>query len=217
MQDAVHQADIRKAAIGRTKIEEKEFFLPVGMNFLVRVLRMDSQTIRTRLRNAPVADKSGTNRSVWYFHEVLPYLVKPKMTAEQFARTLNKADLPPEINSAFWAAQRSRIKFAIESGEAWATEDVIRVMSDACMTIGDTLKMSVEEMRQRAKLTDAQSALFEATIDDLRATLREKLVEMPQRSATGSLFGKPLFGIAGDVDTMPDIPDDFGDDDEDEA
>lgn len=209
------QAEIRRAAIGQTAVAEKEFFLPVGVNFLVRVLRMDPQTVRTRLRNVSPLPGS-EKRNVWYFHDVLPYLVKPKMTAEQFARTLNKADLPPEINKSFWDSQRSRVKYKIEAQEAWETEDVMRVLGEVAMIFKDSTTMVVEEMRNRAKLTDEQTEILQGCIDELRKEVREKLVDMPAQSHTPSMFGKPMFGVSAEIDTHPDIPDvwDDGEDDE---
>lgn len=209
------QATIRKAAIGQTAVAEKEFFLPIGVNFLVRVLRMDPQTVRTRLRNVPPLPGS-EKRPVWYFHDVLPYLVKPKMTAEQFARTLNKADLPPEINKSFWDSQRSRVKYKIEAQEAWETEDVLEVLGDVAMTMKDGLVSVVEEMRNRARLTDEQTEILSAAIDEIRTEIRRKLVDLPAKKFSGSIHSKPMFGISGDVDREPDIPEDGGwlDDDE---
>lgn len=206
VEDIENQAAIRNAVIGRTVIPEKDFFMPVGVNFLHRILGMDNQTIRTRLRGLPPLPGSHPNRPVWHFRDALPYLVKPKMTAEEFARTLNKADLPPEINKSFWDAQRSRVKYKIESQEAWETEDVLEVLGDVAMTMKDSLVAVVEEMRNRARLTDEQTELLQECIDELRTEIRTKLIEMPAKRSTGSIFAKPMFGIRDDVDREPDIP-----------
>jgi hypothetical protein len=210
--EEAHQEELRLAAIGRTKLDEGDFLLPMGTNQLHRILRIDVQTIKKRLANVKPAATLGANRNVYYFHEVLPYLVKPKWTAEQFARSLNKADLPPEINKAFWDSQRSRIKYKIESQEAWETEDVLRVFGEVFMTVKETLTASIEEMRVKAKLTDEQSRMFEATIDELRDELRSKLVEMPTKSSTTSMFEKPLFGVNEDIEPVTPDFDDLDDD-----
>lgn len=200
------EQDLRDAATGKVKIDESEFLVPMGTNALHRILRIDVQTIKKRLAGVKPAATFGAGRNVYYFHDVLPYLIKPKWTAEQFVRSLNKADLPPEINKAFWDSQRSRIKYKLESQEAWETEDVLRVFGGVFMTIKEVLTASIEEMRIKAKLNDEQTRLFEQTIDELRDELRAKLVEMPTKDSTTSMFEKPLFGTNEDIEaTAPDF------------
>lgn len=214
--DFEHQQEIRRAGSGHTKINEDEFFLPVSVNFLARVLRMDPMTVKQRLRGLTPVGNVGNGRNVYYFHDALPYLVKPKMTAEQFAKTLNKADLPPEINKSFWDSQRSRVKYKIEAQEAWETEDVLQVLGDVAMTIKDSLVMVVEELRNRAKLDDYQTQIVTECIDEIRTEIRKKLIELPAKRATGSMHAKPLFGVSGSIDTQPDVPETGWYDDEDE-
>ena len=199
-----HQAELRKAAIGQQSLQLDQFGDPVPQNFLARLLRMDPATVNQRLAKCrPAAVIS--NRKVYYFHEALPHLVKPVMSAEQFARTLNKADLPPEINKAFWDSQRSRVKYKIESQEAWETEDVMRVLGEVAMIFKDSTTMVVEEMRNRARLTDEQTVILQECMDELRKDIRAKLVDMPSKAQTPSMFGKPMFGVAGEIEREPDV------------
>lgn len=199
------RAELVRASTGQQSLQEEMFGDPVGQNFLSRVLRMAPETVKTRLRRCKPAAVIG-NRAVYYFHEALPFLVKPVMTAEEFARTLNKADLPPEINSAFWTAQRTRVKYKIEAQEAWETEDVLEVLGDVSMTIKDSLTMVVEELRNRAKLTDDQTAIVQECIDEIRLEIRRKLIDLPAQKQTTSMHAKPLFGVSEDINTDPDIP-----------
>lgn len=214
-----HQAEVRAAMGGQTKINLDEFRMPVTHNFLAKVLNMDPATVKKRLtRCRPVA--TDRNRSVYYFHEAIHFLVKPRMTAEEFARSLNKADLPPEINKAFWDSQRSRVKYKIESQEAFEAEDVMQALGNVAMIFKDSLTMVVEEMRNRAGLTEEQTEILQGCIDELRKEIRTKLMALPGQTQTPSMFGKPMFGVSGDIDTDPDIPEDSGwlaDDDEDEG
>ena len=201
------------ATQGKTQVGEAAFFNPVGVNFLRRLLNMDGGTIKTRLRTLPPLPGCHPQRPLWHFHETLPYLIKPKMTAEQFAKTLNNVDLPPEINVAFWNSQRARVKYKVESQEAWETEDVLEILGKVAMTIKDSLTMVVEEMRNRAKLNDEQTQVLSECLDELRTEIRQKLVELPAARATPSMFGKPMFGVSGDINTTPELPDYDEDDD----
>ena len=63
-------------------------------------------------------------------------------------------------------------------------------------------------MRERAKLTDAQARQFAEYMDEMRAQLRDKLVDAPKHRQTTSLLDRPMFGSARDV-PLEDV--DFGD------
>lgn len=183
---------------------------PVTTNTLAIVFDHDITTINKRLIDCPFVTQG--NRKLYDFREACSYIVKPKMTPEQFVKTLNKADLPPEINLAFWNAQRAKIKFMLEAGEAWETGDVLAVLGETCMAMKDILTMVPEEMRERAKLTDEQTKLAEQFIDELRATLQQKLVEMPKQKRTPSLLETPLFGTSKEV--PPESLEEWDEDDE---
>lgn len=213
------QAAIRAAGAGKTRIDAREFMLPVGQNFLAEVFRMDPMTVRKRLLKCKPVGYAGGNRAIYDFPEAASYIVKPKMTAEEFARTLNKADLPPEINKAFWDSQRSRVKYKIEAQEAWETEDVVAVLGEVAMLFKDSTTMVVEEMRSRAKLSDEQTEILQECFDELRREIRKKLIDMPSKRRTASMFDKPMFGISREIDAVPEggwLEDDADDDEGDE-
>ena len=181
------------------------FRRPVTLNFLATVFNHDIQTVTKRLIDCPFTTVG--NRKLYEFADAVSYIIKPKMTPEQFVKTLNKADLPPEINLAFWNAQRAKLKFKLEAQDAWETAEVLEVFGDAFMAISDTLRTVPEEMRERAGLTDAQTKILEEAIDELRGTLSQKLVAMPAQKRTGSILEQPLFGTSKDID--PDSTDDW--------
>lgn len=195
------QISLKAAASGRA-LEDvggvQALRRPVTINTLATVFGHDVQTITRRLIDCPFIPQG--NRKLYEFKEACSYIVKPKMTVEQFIATLNKANLPPEINLAFWNANRARLKYMLEAQEAWETGDVLEVFGDAFMAISDTLRTVPEEMRDRARLTDEQTKLLEEGLDELRATLRQKLVEMPAQKQTGSILDQPLFGTAKTID-----------------
>lgn len=194
------QASRRAAAAGRGLDDVgglQALRRPVTINTLATLLDMDPQTVTKRLVDCP--HEKEANRKLYSFKEAISYIVKPRMTPEQFVKTLNKADLPPEINKAFWDGQRSRVKYMLEAQEAWETEEILAVLGSAASVIIDHLRMAEEEMRERAKLTDEQARLFAEYMDELRAQLRDKLVDMPRQRQTGSLIDRQLFGSSRDV------------------
>lgn len=214
LDDAARQALIRRAGAGDSLLTVEDFDMPVSKNWLARLMHMDPMTATKRLRDCPVAGKVGHNREVYYFHEALPYLVKPKMTAKQFAESLNKADLPPEINNTFWQAQRARVRYKIEAQEAFESEDVVRLLGEVAITLKDSLTMAPEELRNRAKLSEEQIVIVEGMLDEMRQEMHDRLIRIPAETMTPSLYDKPMFGVSGEVDRGQVIPDEFFDEDD---
>jgi hypothetical protein len=190
---------------------------PVTINTLATVFGHDVQTITRRLIDCPFTQHG--NRKLYSFKEACSYIVKPRMTPEQFMKTLNSSHLPPDVNKAVWDGQRSRLKYMIESQEAWETHEVADAMGALCMTVKECHSTMTETMRERARLTDEQAAILDACIDDLKERLAEKLEELAERTQTPAMIGKPLFGAPGVSVEIPqddedDEYDDYGDGDE---
>ncbi|WP_242137033.1 DUF1441 family protein [Sphingomonas sp. TREG-RG-20F-R18-01] len=185
MEDAAHQAEIRRAGVGQTKIPEEDFLMPVSMNFLGRVFRMDPATVRKRLVNCKACGQVGGGRPVYYFHEAVPYLIKPKMDLATYLRTLNPADMPNSINKVFWEAERIKNKTLIETGEAWPTAKVLEVFGTVFMMVKDRVPLITEGMRD-AGLSDEQSRTLAGFTDQFQKDLHEALVALPQQQKTFS-------------------------------
>lgn len=181
---------------------------PVTLPMLAAIFKSNQNTIIRRLIDCPF--RTVGKKKLYDLAEAASYIVKPRMTTDQFIRTLHKANLPPEINLAFWNAQRARLKFKLEAQEAWATEDVLRVFGDVFLLLKDSLQMAEEELRERAKLSDKQVEELASYMDNLRLQLREKLVDMPARQRTPSLADADTFGNGGSLDdgSLDDLPDD---------
>jgi hypothetical protein len=206
------QVNMKAAASGRG-FEDiggvQAFRRPVTINFLATVFEHDVQTITKRLVECPYVTVG--NRKLYEFKVACSYIVKPRMTPEQFVKTLNSAQMPPEINKVFWDAQTSRVRYKLIAQEAWETHEVAAGFGSLCMTVKESLSTMTESMRERAKLTDEQALLFDAGIEDLRNRMAEKLEELCEKLDSASLFGKPLFGAPG-VSTDGVDPGEFEDD-----
>lgn len=185
---------------------------PVTTNTLATIFEMDKQTITRRLIDCPHVEVSG--RRLYAFKEACSYIIKPRMTPEQFIKTLNSAHLPPEVNKAFWDGNRSRLKYMLEAQEAWETYEVNAALGALCMTVKEALSTMTESMRERAKLSDEQAVLFDAGIEDLRVRLAEKLEELATRTDTTAILNKPLFGAPEGMRAPEFFDDDYLDEDE---
>lgn len=186
---------IKEAGAGITAINVRDFKMPVSQNFLAQVFNMTPETVKKRLLRCPTDGMAGGGRPVYDFKTACGYLVKPQMTNEEFIRTLNAAQLPPEINLAFWNAQRARLRYLHEAADAWATEDVLEVFGDVFMTIKDRMQLFIENMR--SGMTDEQSNRMSEIVEAFQADLHAALVEMPLKKRTEAIIAKKLEG-AGD-------------------
>ncbi len=201
---------ISAAAAGQTAMNAREFFLPVGQNFLATVLGLNPETVRKRLRRVqPIGYGSGAQkRPVYDFRKVLPYLIKSDMDAATLLETINPNDLPPSINKTIWEAKRIKLKYEIEAGQAWATEDVLEVFGTVFMAIKDRTKLWVDDLREQCKGLSADEvfAALQEHIDAYQAALHSDLIDIPRRRATQSKFAE------AELVAMGPEPDDEDDD-----
>lgn len=191
------QRKVRMAATGRGhEVNEKEFYMPVGVSFLAKVLRLNAETIQRRLRTVTPVGHAGTsqNRPLYDFASVVPYLIKPKMDIRTYLRSLNPADMPQNISKVFWEAERIRTKALIEAGEAWPTEQVLAVMSQANKMVNDRIPLLIEAMRDEG-LTDDQLKKLEAACDQFRNDVHEAYVEFPKQQSTPPHLANVAVGV----------------------
>jgi len=199
------QASVRAAAAGNTLIAEREFHMPVSQNFLARVFNMDPMTVNRRLRKVKPVGHSGekVKRPIYDFKTACEHLLKPKMDIDTYLATLNPADMPNAINKVFWEAKRIKLKFEIEAGQAWATDDVIEVLGSMAMAIKSHTQLWVERLRDLG-LTDEQSLKFAGMVDAYNSDLHEKLVAMPKqrqtRSRLAAIEQEMLAGVEDEAD-----------------
>lgn len=182
------QRRIRMASTGRGhEVPEKDFYMPVGVSFLSKVLRLHQETVARRLQTVTPVGHAGSaqNRPLYDFASVVPYLVKPKMDIRTYLRSLNPADMPTNISKVFWEAERIRNKTLLETGEAWPTEKVLGVMGQVFMMIKDRIPLITEGMREEG-LTDDQLEKLQAACDQFQKDLHEALVELPKQQVTPS-------------------------------
>jgi hypothetical protein len=185
LQEAALKNDIRRAGSGQTKISVETFLLPCSQNFIGRVLHMDPMTVKKRLQGAPVAGTVGAGRPVYFFHEILPYIVKPKMDIGTYIRSLNPADLPNSINKSFWEAERIKNQVLQQNGEAWNTMKCLELFGAVFMLIKDRLPLIKEALREENIPPSAQKVL-EEMCDQFQSELYEALVDLPKQRRTYS-------------------------------
>lgn len=174
---------LRSAVSGHIGIKSTDFMKPVTQQFLAEVFGMDPKTVKKRLIHCPMVMKS--NRALYEFKTACEYLLKPRMDEATFMKTLNAADLPPIVNKVVWEAKRIKLKYEIEAGQAWSTDDVLEVFGEVFMAVKSHAQLWAESMRE-LDLGDEANRKIEGLVDGFSADLHSKLVEMPKQRQTRS-------------------------------
>jgi len=188
---------ISAASTGRYDLfTEKDFYQPVPVSFLSKVLRINAETVRKRLETVTPVAHAGVsqNRPMYDFASVVPHLVKSKMNLRTYLRSLNPADMPQNISKVFWEAERIRTKALVEAGEAWPTESVLQVMSQANKMVNDRIPLLIEAMREEG-LSDDQMKKLEAACDQFRNDVHEAYVEFPKQQSTPPHLANVAVGV----------------------
>lgn len=181
---------IKAAGRGGTFVEQGVLKRPVSQNFLAEVFDMDPATVRKRLVRCPKLGHAGGNRPVYDFKTACQYLLPPRMTADEFIKTLHHAKLPPEVNKTFWQAQRERLRYLRDAGELWHTADVLALLGAVNMTFKDRIDMWVEDIRDLKGIDDKHVEKIEQMAHALRSELYEALVSAPARGETFNIRDK---------------------------
>lgn len=185
------------AAAGRTAIEERQFHLPVTKKFLADVLGIDPMTVTRRLRRVEPDAYSGsgdTKRPLYEFRRVLPFLIKSEMDTVTLLETMNPADLPPQVNKTVWEAKRIRLKYELEAGQAWSSEDVLETFGKVFMTIKERSKLWSDQIKEQCKGKTPSEIFgaFDQHVDAFLSALHSDLIDIPNRRKTESILVRDM-------------------------
>jgi hypothetical protein len=171
-------------------VDGGELKRPVTQNFLALVFDMDPATVKKRLlRVKPVGFGGGSKqpRALYDFKEACSYLVEPKIDLDAYIKSLDPNKLPNHINKMFWEAQRTRLRFFIDTGQAWGNEDVLDVLGGLFMLIKDRTLMIPEELRE-AGVSDEVCETVRTMCDKFERDLHKQLIELPRQRQTQHIF-----------------------------
>lgn len=163
------------------------FTRPVSESFVATVLGVQQTQIRKRLRKCPVIGRArvrGREVQLFDFVEALSYCIEPKGDIDDWFAQQNHAALPPGTSKAFWDMARQRNRVLLDSNDLWHTEDVKRTLGRVALTIKEEMKLWIENLPGKDRLTDDQYNVLTDMVAALQNTIHEQLINMPNQTQT---------------------------------
>lgn len=190
--DQLHRSKtLRMVAGGKgTFVDAGELKRPVTINFLAQVFDMDPATVKKRLLRLPPLATEGTEKAPKYLYDfkaAVSYLLPPKMNIADYIKSLDPNKLPNHINKVFWEAQRTRLRFFVETGQAWATEDVFEGLGRFVMLTKDRALLVPEHLRETGAADEICEQVREL-LEKFLADLHKELAELQTKRQTMHIF-----------------------------
>lgn len=157
----------------------------VTVGTLAQVFRMDSSTVKKRLRDCPPI----ATRKVGHVYDMAvaaSFLVKPVFDPQEYLRTMKPSELPTHLQEAYWSAMRKRQEWEKEARELWQTSDVMDVFGSVFKTIKTSLQLWPDTVEQATGLSPKQRDMLVEMCDALQRKLHQKLIDLPKQSQTRS-------------------------------
>lgn len=168
----------------------------VSVPWLSRVFGIDPVTCRKRLVGCP-AKQQRTSGHIYDLAEAAQYLVKPKIDPQEFLKRMKQADLPPQLQEAYWSAVLKRQKVEENAGDLWRTSDVFDLMSDVLKTVREATQLFPTTLERKSNLTPAQQASLTQMLDELQGNIHGDLLRLAANRKTRS--------ILADLEDVPDV------------
>lgn len=164
----------------------------VSITWLEQVFGIHRRTVQKRLIDGKVhpCGEGHGGHALYDLKEAMACFVEPKFDVEQYLAKLNPKKLPPELSKVFWDAKRSKLRYQLEAGQAWPTEDVLDVFGEVFMLIRSQTKHWMTELLARGDMSDAQFKRLQRMVDKFQDSLHKKLCELPKNRKTKSVAGQ---------------------------
>ena len=158
----------------------------VTVPWLCQVFNMTKPQVEKKLEHCPVLRRVGPNGKVYELPVAAAYLVKPKITIEQYINSIDTKDLPERIRKEFWTARLQEQKWRQKAGELWSSQDVIAVFGEVFKMIKNQSQLWSDTLESTTGLTDEQRTLLGELVDDLMGKIFESLTALKEGKATPS-------------------------------
>lgn len=128
------------------------------------------------------------NRGVKFYDiaDAAAYIVKPKMSVDDFIRTIKKNDMPEQLKESFWNSKLKEQKFRRLAGDLWTKESILTVIGELLQTIKNTTLLWADTVEEECGVTDDQRQLLLDLREQLLLDIVNKVKDQMSQTKTAS-------------------------------
>ena len=151
--------------------------------WLARAFHTTRHRVSTALAGLTPKGKGG-KANLYDLHDAAKLLVVGEVDWQEFAKRVDKKDLPPALQSEVWAAMRAEKKFRQEAGELWVTDAVFELLSECFGEIRSELRIYTEAVERESGLSREQRRLLTTLTDETLNNLRQRMLRLAAKNTT---------------------------------
>ena len=173
--------------------------------WLAAAFGMTQQSVRNKL--AHCRSRTVKGRGVMYhFTEAVQFLVPHSaQSIAEFLEDTDPEDMPLAFQKEFWATEKVRMAVQKESGELWATQDVVESLSDLLQRLKAAIQLFPDRVHRAHGLTGAQRTTIVGLCDELLDDVHKRVRAMADEKTTGSQYDHVARKLNGRADPVEDI------------
>lgn len=176
----------------------------VSVPWLAQAFGLSPSMVRDRLRGCkPLARR--TSGHLYPFADAVSYLVAPRADLMTYVRQMKPSDLPPELQTAVWAAQLKRQSWEAKAGRLWEQKDVMGVLTRLFARVRMSILLWPDSIAGRLELDDETRAGLEKACDKLLLDLTEEVRDLAQQDSPESILSRLGEILPGEVSEEEDI------------
>ena len=168
---------------GGPDLRTEQILKGVTATWFARVLRMDVNSVKARLRHVTPMGNS-FRQAVYDLKTALPHLVDPVTDIETFLRNMDPKMMPIQLTSSFWQAEKARMVTMEMASRLWPTEVVLTGYAHIFRILRNDTRLWLDTLDEATPLTDKQRETFGQLIDGMMDSIYLKLQEHTKENAT---------------------------------
>lgn len=158
----------------------------VTVAWLSEAFGLSRTVTQSRLASCPALRLVQNGGKTYDIRVAAAYLVKPRVSIEEYLNGLEPKDLPQQLQKEFWAAKLSEQRWRKQAGELFAAEDVIAVFGEVFKLIKNKTRLWQNSVSSVEALSNAQAEALQALTEDLLDKIYQSLLALESGSKTPS-------------------------------